>query len=69
MQGAARRQKRNYDKKAVAKSYLVGSFVWIHNEIRKRGRSPKLEFKWHGPYLVTGKLSDVVYRIQQSPKS
>ena len=35
LQGAARRQKRNYDKKAVAKSYLVGSFVW---QVRKRGR-------------------------------
>ena len=41
LQGAARRQGRNYDKKAVAKSYLVGSFVWLHNEVRKRGRCPK----------------------------
>ena len=29
LQGASRRQKRNYDKKAVAKSYLVESFVWL----------------------------------------
>ena len=31
LQGAVRRQKRNYDKKAVAKSYLVRSLVWLHN--------------------------------------
>ena len=69
LQSSSRRQKRNYDKKAVDKSYLVGSFVWLHNEVRKKGRCPKLEFKWHGPFLVIKKLSDVVYRIQQSPQS
>ena len=37
---------------------------------RKRGMSlcPKLMFKWTGPYMVMNRLSDVVYRIQQSAK-
>ena len=69
MQGAARRQKRNYGKNAVAKSYPVGSFMWLYNEVRKRGKSLKLEFKRHGPYLVMKKLSDVLNRIQQQNPS
>ena len=70
LQSASRRQKRNYDRKATDKFYMVGSFVWLHNEVRKKGRCQKLEFKWHGgPYLVTSKLSDVVYRIQRSKQS
>ena len=66
---SSQRQKGDYDKKAVDKSYLVGSFVWLHNEVRKKGRSPRLEFKWHEPFLVVSKLSDVGYRIQRSPQS
>ena len=67
---AAERQKRNYDSKGVLSTpYTEGTFVWLHNEIRKKGYNPKLQFKWDGPYLVLKKLSDVVYRIQKSPKS
>ncbi len=66
---AGRRQKRNYDKKAESKSYQVGSFVWLHNEVRRRGMCPKLQFKWEGPYLVLKKLSDVVYRIQRTQQA
>ncbi len=66
---AARRQKRNYDRGIITTVIPVESFVWLHQEIRKKGRCPKLQFKWDGPYLVIAKLSDVVYRIQKSPQS
>jgi hypothetical protein len=66
---AATRQKRNYDKGVVNSPILAGTFVWLHNEIRRKGQCPKLQFKWDGPYLVTAKLSDVVFRIQKSPQS
>ena len=69
LQQAARRQKRNYDKGIADKPLNVGSFVWLHQEIRKKGRCPKLQFKWDGPYLITHKLSDVVYRIQKTNHS
>ena len=66
---AAKRQKRNYDKGIITQPIQVGSFVWLHQEIRKKGRCPKLQFKWDGPYLIVSKLSDVVYRIQKSQQS
>ncbi|XP_072022077.1 uncharacterized protein [Amphiura filiformis] len=69
VQQAAKRQKRNYDRGIITQPIQVESFVWLHQEVRKKGRRPKLQFKWDGPYLVTTKLSDVVYRIQKSPQS
>jgi hypothetical protein len=67
---AAGRQMKTYDGKGVLrKPYAEGTFVWLHNEIRRKGYNPKLQFKWDGPYLVLNRLSDVVYRIQKSSKS
>lgn len=67
---AAVRQKKCYDGKGVRREHLeVGSFVWLHNVVRRKGYNPKLQFKWEGPFLITTRLSDVVYRIQRSPKS
>ena len=63
---SARRQKRTYDQKAEGSRFGVGDFVWLHNTARTKGLSPKLQRRWHGPYLIVGKLSDVTYRIQQA---
>ena len=43
-----------------------GMFVWVAKKATKKGMSPKLDMKWQGPYLVIDKLSEVVFRIQQS---
>ena len=64
-----RRQKRNYDRKSDGKLYEAGQFVWLRNNARKKGVSPKLAPKWEGPYQVVSRLSDVTYRIQRSPRS
>ena len=64
-----RRQKRNYDKQVAGTAYDPGKFVWLRNQIRKKGISPKLSYRWEGPYKVTDKLSDVTYRIQRAPRS
>ncbi|KAL9964889.1 hypothetical protein ACROYT_G028596 [Oculina patagonica] len=58
---AAERQKRNYDKRVSNKPYRVGDSVWFHNIRRKKGRNPKLDCPWEGPYLVVTVLSDVTY--------
>lgn len=47
----------------------VGTFMWLRNETRKIGVSPKFSSKWLGPYLIIEKLSDVTYRIQETPRS
>ena len=39
--------------------------MWLHSTARTKGRSPKLERRWEGPFLIVGKLSDVTCRIQR----
>ena len=62
----ARRQKKNYDRRAADPRLQAGEFVWLYNPAKKKGVTPKLQLKWEGPFLVLKKLSDVVYRIQRS---
>ena len=66
---AARHQKRVYDKRAMKHDLQVGKFVWFFNPARTKGLSPKLQCRWKGPYLITHKLSDVVYRLQMKPNT
>lgn len=66
---AAERQKRNYDKRVSSKPFRVGDSVWLHNVRRRKGRNPKLDSPWEGPYLVVSALSDVTYRIQRNRKA
>jgi len=66
---AAERQKRNYDKRVSSKPFRLGDSVWLHNIGRKKGRNPKLDCPWEGPYLVVSVLSDVTYRIQRSRRA
>ncbi len=68
LEGAAVRQKRNYDRKAQTSQLKEGTFVWLHNPAKKRGQSPKLRSPWEGPYLITNKLSDVIFRVQVKPR-
>ena len=65
---SAQRQKRQFDKKAAGMCLQEGQFVWLHNNSRRKGMAPKLEFRWLGPFLITKKLLDVVFCIQQSPR-
>jgi hypothetical protein len=46
-----------------------GDAVWFHNPQRKKGLTPKLQRPWQGPYVITKKINDLVYRIQLNPKS
>ena len=64
---AARHQKRTYDRRAEKDGLQVGKFVWCFNPAKTKGLTPKLQRRWKGPYLVTHKLSDVVYRLQMKP--
>ena len=66
---AASKQRETYDRNAVARTLKKGDWVWLKSTQKKRGMTPKLMLKWVGPYLVLNKLSDVVYRIQQSQRT
>ena len=66
---ATEKQKRAYNHRIFSSIYQRGKPVWLFNSRRQKGRSPKLQNKWDGPYLVVEKLSDLVYAIQRNPRN
>ena len=62
-------QKRHYDKGVRLVDYEEGNIVWLHDPTRRKGRSPKLERPWKGPFLITCRINDVNMRVQASPRA
>jgi len=56
--------KAKYDRRANCGGFEDGQLVWFYNPRRLKGRCPKLQTNWEGPYRIVKKLNDVVYRIQ-----
>ena len=67
MEEASAYQKRNYDVRMNFKQYNIGDIVLLHDPARKKGVCKKLTSPWIGPFLVVGKVSDLVFKIQRSP--
>ena len=63
---AALRQKRNYDKRVSLNEMQEDDWVWYFYPPKAK---QKLGQGWTGPYLVTHKVSDVLYQIQASSLS
>ena len=63
---AALRQKRNYDKRVSLNQMQEDDWVWYFYPPKAK---QKLGQGWTGPYLVTHKVSDVLYQIQASSSS
>ena len=61
------KMKQRYDLLQSGSSLMKGDPVWLHNPQRKKGLSPKLQRSWQGPYVVTKKINDLIYRIQLAP--
>ncbi|WP_410543651.1 hypothetical protein [Wolbachia endosymbiont of Corcyra cephalonica] len=57
--------KTRYDRNANTGGFDEGTLVWLHNPLRKKGKSPKLQARWEGPYKIVTRLNDVTYRIKQ----
>ena len=66
---AADRQKRRYDLCCTSVKFKVGEGVLLHNNGKYKGRSQKLQNKWDVPYTITKCISDILYRIQEGPKT
>ena len=62
------RMKTRYDRKANIRGFEEDSLVWLHNPVRSKGKSPKLQSKWNGPYRVVTRINDVTYRIQKGTR-
>ena len=53
-------QKKNYDTRLSQTQFQKGSLVYKYNSVFK-----KFEERWSGPYVVTGILSPVLYKIEK----
>ena len=65
-QSEAKRQKEIYSKKVHGNQFNQGDLVWLHSPVVPRGQSRKLHCPWTGPFKVVKRLSDAVYRIQDT---
>ncbi|RLU25235.1 hypothetical protein DMN91_003328 [Ooceraea biroi] len=57
-----------YDRRARDILFEPGQKVWFYNPRRIKGRAPKLQSSWEGPYEVTKRISEVVYEIRKSAR-
>jgi hypothetical protein len=60
---AKKRQRQNYDRKMRHTSFKEGDLVLLRYHHKKPGEVSKFHQPWKGPYKITGKLSEVNYRI------
>ncbi|CAK1590660.1 unnamed protein product [Parnassius mnemosyne] len=67
-QQTSEKMKTRYDRKMNNKGFDEGSLVWLHNPVRSKGKSPKLQAKWDGPYRIVTRINDVTYRIQKGAR-
>ncbi len=63
------RMKQRYDLPLECPRLEAGDAAWLHNPQRKKGLSPKLQHPWQGPYTVTKRINDLIYRVQLGPKA
>ena len=47
---ASDKMKTRYDIRSNSVGFQKGDQVWLFNTKRRRGRSPKLQSNWEGPY-------------------
>lgn len=62
------RAKIRYDLKARQIHFCVGQKVWFYNPHRIKGRAPKLQNNWEGPFEIVRKFSEVVFGIRKSSR-
>lgn len=62
-------QKRTHDVRAGERSYSVGDLVYVKDDTKKKGHSPKLQGPWVGPLVVSACRGPVLYEIQGRKRS
>ncbi|KAJ8954294.1 hypothetical protein NQ318_005877 [Aromia moschata] len=63
------KMKQRLDTTSTKTAFKPGDAVWLYAPKRTKGKSPKLQSNWEGPYTIIKKINDLVYRIQLSPRS
>jgi hypothetical protein len=64
---ASNRMKTRYDKLANCAGYQEGDRVWLYHPTRTKGKSPKLQSSWEGPYKMQFKNTHTMICI--TPKN
>lgn len=64
LQKSSERQKHQYDLKVRKKSYQIGQLILRNQKIVTPGRKQKICRNWNGPWVITKKISEVLYKIQ-----
>ncbi|KMQ86489.1 krab-a domain-containing protein [Lasius niger] len=62
------RVKSWYDRGVRKILFQEGERVWFYNPRRVKGKAPKLQSNWEGPFSILKKFNDVVYCIQKTPR-
>lgn len=65
IRSSSRRMKTRYNLSAKANPFKEGDLVWLYYPKRRKGRCPKLQRNWEGPYTIVGLIGDVNYRIRK----
>jgi transposase InsO family protein len=60
------RQKKSYDLHVHHKELDVGDIVWMYRPNKVVGVTPKLSTYWDGPYVVTRKITQVLYECKKN---
>ena len=60
----AQKRRDYYEVRAKPSTSRVGKHVWLYTPAIQLGESAKFKRPWLGPYKITKRLSDVVYRIE-----
>jgi len=66
---SAERAKQYYDFKSKPTSFQVGELVWVYSPRRFKGRSPKWQRCYSGPFEIVRQVNSVNYVVQKSPRS
>jgi hypothetical protein len=64
---AAERRKTDYDVGVKERKFNVGDWVWYFCPHRFKGKSPKWQKNYDGPYLIVRAIEPSNYVLQRSP--
>ena len=66
---SAEKQKKHYDSHVKEICYNVGDLVWRNQKKTVPGVKTKITRHWTGPWIITEKLCDILFRIKHSDSS
>ena len=64
---ASIKQAKYYNNRLVYSPYSIGDAVYYHYPVKGKHDSKDHYYPWKGPYFITSKLSECLYRVQEGP--